>query len=144
MFTRGIRNLPAVVAVDYHKHYYHNTIVNSGALFFHKWRVVVDFEGDMCVGAIVSYRDDYHEERRPHTSETPYTWLWKVRFFGDKDDLFEEYNAEELAKHLSTAHDTGARGPAPEAGNEQLTEFPAARITGGAAVEGGGDSDDSG
>ena len=36
------------------------------------------------------------------------------------------------------------RGPAPEAGNEQLTAIPAARITGGAAAEGGGDSDDSG
>ena len=119
-------------------------IVNSGALFFHKWRVVVDFEGNMCVGTIVSYRDDYHEERRPHTSKTPCTRLWKVRFFGDKDDVFEEYNAEDLAKHLSTAHDTGARGPAPEAGNEQLTAIPAALITGGAAAEGGGDSDDSG
>ena len=77
-------------------------------------------------------------EDPPHTSKTPYTRLWKVRFFGDKDDVFEEYNAEELAKHLSTAHDTGARGPAPEAGNEQLTAIPAARITGGAAAEGGG------
>ena len=86
---------------------------------------------------IVSYRDDYHEERRPHTSKIPYTRPWKARFFGDKDDVFEEYNAEELAKHLSTAHDTGARGPAPEAGNEQLTAIPAARITGGAAAEGG-------
>ena len=55
-------------------HYYHTTIVNSGGLHFHKWRVVVDFEGEKCVGSIVSYRDDYHEERRPYTSvqDPPY------------------------------------------------------------------------
>ena len=108
-------------------HYYHTTIVNSGGLHFHKWRVVVDFEGDACVGTIVSYRDDYHEERKPYTSKTPRTRLCKIRFFGDEDDEFEEYNAEELAKHLSRAHDEGARGPAPEAGSEQLTAFPKAR-----------------
>ena len=107
-------------------HYYHTTIINSGGLHFHKWRVVVDFEGDMCVGTIVSYRDDYHEERKPHTSKTPFTRLWKVRFFGDEDDEFEEYNAEELAKYLSRAHDEGVRGPAPEAGSEQLTTLPKA------------------
>ena len=45
----------------------------------------------------------------------------KVRFFGDGDVEFEEYDAEELVKHLSRAHDEGARGPAPEAGSEQLT-----------------------
>ena len=105
-------------------HYYHTTIVNSGGLHFHKWRVVVDFEGDKCMGTIVSYRDDYHVERRPYTSKIPRTRLWKVRFFGDEDDEFEEYDAEELAKHLSRAHDEGARGPAPEAGSEQLMAFP--------------------
>ena len=54
-------------------HFYHSTIMSSGALRFHKWRVVVDFEGEKCVGTIVSYRDDYHEERKPYTSKTPFT-----------------------------------------------------------------------
>jgi hypothetical protein len=70
--------------------------VNSGGLHFHKWRVVVDFAGDKCVGTIVSYRDDYHEERRPYTSKTPRTRLWKVRFFGDEDVEFEEYDPRSL------------------------------------------------
>ena len=46
----------------------------------------MDFEGDKCVETIVSYRDDFHEERRPYTSKTPRTQLWKIRFFGDGDD----------------------------------------------------------
>lgn len=117
-------------------HYYYTTIVSSGALFFHKWRVVVDFEGEKCVGTIVSYRDDYHEERKPYTSKTPFTRLWKVRFYGDDLDQFEEYDAHELAKHLSLAHDEGARGPAPEARFEQLTSVPTnVAVATGAAEE---------
>ena len=80
-------------------------------------------------------RDDFHEERRPYTSKTPRTRLWKVRFFGDDDDDFEEYNADELAKHLSRAHDEGARGPAPEAGSEQLTALPEAHAAAAAEEE---------
>jgi len=116
-------------------HYYHTTIMNSGGLHFHKWRVVVDFEGDMCVGTIVSYRDDYHEERKPYTSKTPFTRLWKVRFFSDEDGVFEEYNAEELAKHLGMAHDEGARGPAPEARSDPLTSIPPGPAPAAAAAE---------
>ena len=117
--------------------------MNSGGLHFHKWRVVVDFEGDACVGTIVSYRDDYHEERKPYTSKTPRTRLWKIRFFGDEDDEFEEYNAEELAKHLRhRAHDEGARGPPPEAGSEQLTAFPKARAAAAAEEEDEEDEED--
>ena len=109
--------------------------MNSGGLHFHKWRVVVDFEDDKYVGTIVSYRGDYHEERRPYTSKTPRTRLWKVRFFGDDDGGFEEYDAEELAKHLSRAHGEGARGPAPEAGSEQLTALPEAHAAAAAEEE---------
>ena len=107
-------------------HFYHSTIMSSGALRFHKWRVVVDFEGEKCVGTIVSYRDDYHEERKPYTSKTPFTRLWKCRFYLDAADVFEEYDAKDLAKHLSLAHSEGARGPAPESGNGQLMALPAA------------------
>jgi len=103
--------------------------------YFHKWRVVVDFEGDKCVGTIVSYRDDFHEERRPYTGKTPHTRLWKVRFFGDDDGEFEEYDAEELAKHLSQEHNEGSRGPAPGAGSEQLTALPKAHAAAAAEEE---------
>ena len=61
-----------------------------------------------------------------YSSKTPRTRLRKIRFFGDEDDEFEEYNAEGLAKYLSRAHDEGVRGPAPEAGSEQLTTLPKA------------------
>ena len=115
-------------------HYYHTEIVNHGALYFHKWRVVVDFNGDNCVGTLVSYRDDYHEERKPYTSKTPFTRLWKCVFYGDEDE-FEEYDAADLAKGLSRAHDEGARGPAPEAGSEQLTELPKAHAATAAGDE---------
>ena len=49
----------------------------KGGCFYHKWRVVVSFDGEVCVGKIVSYRDDYHEEQKPYTSKTPFTRLWK-------------------------------------------------------------------
>ena len=44
--------------------------------------MVVSFDGEVCVGKIVSYRDDYHEERKPYTSKTPFTRLWKCVFEG--------------------------------------------------------------
>ena len=95
--------------------YYYTTQLSArGALFFHKWRVLVDFDGNNCVGTIVSYRDDYREERRPYTSATPFTRLWKCRFEGDAVDEFEEYEADELGKYMSSAHHAGCQGPAPE------------------------------
>ena len=87
-------------------------------------------------------RGDHRElpRRLPRGAEAvheqdPRTRLWKIRFFGDEDDEFEEYNAEELAKHLSRAHDEGARGPAPEAGSEQLTALPEAHAAAAAEEE---------
>jgi len=59
----------------------------------------------------------------------------KVRFFGDDDGKVEECDAEELAKHLSRAHDEGARSPAPEAGSEQLTAPPKAQAAATAKEE---------
>ena len=59
----------------------------------------------------------------------------KVRFFGNDNDEFGEYDAEELAKHLSRAHDEGARGPAPEAGSEQLAALPKAHAAATAEEE---------
>ena len=58
-----------------------------------------------------------------------------VRFFGDEDDEFEEYDAEKLSKHLSRAHEEGARGPAPEAGSEQLTALTKAHAAATAEEE---------
>lgn len=107
-------------------HFYHTTLISSGALRFHKWRVVVDFDGEMCVGTIVSYRKDYHNAEQPYTSKTPFTRLWKCRFDGDHGDKFEEYNAEELAQHLSLAHSQGAHGPDPGVGSDHLTSIPRA------------------
>ena len=88
-------------------------------------------------------RGDHRElpRRLPRGAEVvheqdPRTRLWKIRFFGDEDDEFEEYNAEELAKHLRhRAHDEGARGPPPEAGSEQLTAFLKARAAAAAEEE---------
>lgn len=84
------------------------------AMFYHKWRVVKSFEGGNEVGTICSYRDDYHQERQPYTETTPFTRLWKCRFYGDGKDIFEEYDASELAEHLSVAHRQGCLGPAPD------------------------------
>ena len=81
-------------------HYYTTQIIAKGALFYHKWRVLVNFGGHNCVGTIVSYRDDFHEERRPYSSATPFTRLWKYRFEGDASDVFEEYAAKELGESI--------------------------------------------
>jgi hypothetical protein len=72
---------------------------------------------------------------RTRTSKTPRTRLWEIRLFGDEDSEFEEYDTEELVRHLSRAHNEGARSPAPEAGSEQLTAFPNAHAAAAAEEE---------
>ena len=52
-------------------HYFEMNLRGKGGCFYHKWRVVVSFGEEVCVGKIVSYRDDYHEERKPYTTKTP-------------------------------------------------------------------------
>ncbi len=94
-------------------HYYRDMLESKGALYFHKWRVLKTFGEDNCVGTILSYRDDYHEERKPYTSATPYSRMWKCHYAGDSADVFEEYSASELAQLLSDAHSAGVNGPAP-------------------------------
>ena len=49
-----------------------------------------------------------------YTSATPFKRLWKWRFEGDAVDEFEEYEADELGKYMSSAHRAGCQGPAPE------------------------------
>ena len=53
----------------------------------------------------------------------------------------EEYNAAELANHLSRAHDDGVSSPAPEAGSEQLIAFPKACTAAAAEEEDEGDEE---
>ena len=79
----------------------------KGGCFYHKWRVVVSFDGEVCVGKIVSYRDDYHEERKPYTSKSPLTGLWKCFFEVDDEGDYEEYDAKDLSVHMSRAQREG-------------------------------------
>jgi hypothetical protein len=101
-------------------YFYSEQLKTRGPLHFHKWRVVKTFNGDTCVGTIVSYRDDFCGKPMPYTRDTPFTRLWKCNFFGDPADVFEEYDAGELSVLLSAAHVAGANGPAPASAAELL------------------------
>ena len=97
----------------------------KGPLFYHKWRIVAEHNGESTVGEIVGYRDDRCEEPRPYTSTTPFILLWKYRYLGEEDN-FEEFNKEELGELLSRAHRDGCNGPMNgQRPSQQLhTHFP--------------------
>ena len=113
-------------------HYYETQLNERGAMYYHKWRVLKEFDVNNHVGTVVSYRDDFCEEPRPYNSETPKRRLWTCRYddFEVGDDT-EEYEAKELAPLLSAAHKAGINGPAShDQPNKQLLTAPANSLGG--------------
>ena len=45
-------------------HYYETQLNERGAMYYHKWRVLKEFDGNNHFGTAVSYRDDFCEEPR--------------------------------------------------------------------------------
>ena len=104
--------------------YYTTQLEDKGPLFYHKWRIVAEHNGESTVGEIVGYRDDRCEEPRPYTSTTPFIRLWKCRYLGEEDN-FEEFNKEELGELLSRAHRDGCSGPVnAQRPSQQLLTVP--------------------
>jgi hypothetical protein len=122
--------------------YFETNPRDKGGCFYHKWRVVASFDWEVCVGNILSYRDDYHEEQKPHTSKTPFTRLWKWVFEGDDEGDYEEHDAKDLSVHISRAQREGYPGPGSyDKPRNQLQAAP--NDAGGGSMRGGdGDTDD--
>ena len=89
-------------------HYNETQLNERDAMYYHKWRVLREFDGNNHVGTAVSYRHDFCEEPRLYNSETPKRRLWTCRYddFGGGDDT-QEYEANGPAPLLSAAHIAG-------------------------------------